>query len=82
MKIDLTQIKATLRGLWKSWTAWFAGLLAAAPLALPMVQENFKTFAPYIPDALESSFMQVIAVVIVLLRIKTTGSLAAKGEKK
>ena len=77
---DWEHIKATLKGLWRSWTAWFAGILAAAPLALPRVQENFKAFAPYIPDALESKFMQLIAVAIVLLRIKTTTSLAEKGK--
>lgn len=80
MTINWDHVKSTLRGLWKSWTAWFAGLLAAAPIALPMVQENFKSFAPYIPDALESKFMQAVALIIVLLRIKTTTSLAEKGK--
>jgi len=74
-------VKATLKGLWKSWTAWFAASLAAAPLALPMVQDNFKTFAPYIPDALESHLMQAIALIIVILRIKTTTSLAEKSKQ-
>lgn len=71
-------VRATLKGAWKSLTVWFAGILAAAPLVLPMVQENFKDFAPYIPDALESKAMQAIAVLIVLLRIRTTTSLANK----
>ncbi|MGC3959580.1 MAG: hypothetical protein QM813_17020 [Verrucomicrobiota bacterium] len=73
-------IKNTLKGAWKSLTVWFAAVLAAAPLVLPMVQDNFKSIAPYIPDALESKLMQAIALVIVLLRIKSTVSLAEKGK--
>lgn len=75
-------VVAHVKGAIKSWTVWFAALLAAAPDVVPMVQQNFTAFAPYIPDALESKFMQAIALIIVMLRIKTTASLAAKGEKK
>lgn len=81
MEIDLNHIKDTFRGLWKSATAWFAGILAVLPVALPMVQDNFKDLAPYIPDALESKVMQAIALGVLLLRIKTTASLAEKGRK-
>lgn len=75
-------VKFHVRGALKSWTVWFAALLAAAPDVVPMVQQNFAAFAPYIPDALESKFMQAIALAVVLLRLKTTASLAAKGERK
>jgi len=74
-------VRATIKGAWKSLTVWFAGVLAAAPIVLPMVQENFRDFAPYIPDALESKVMQAVALVIVLLRIHTTTSLAEKSGK-
>lgn len=68
-----------LRGALKSLTVWFAGLLAIAPDALLMTQANFPTIAPFIPEALQSRTMQVIALLILLLRIKTTASLADKG---
>jgi len=70
-----------LRGAWKSLTVWFAALLAVAPDALLMLQANFPTVAPFVPEALQSRTMQVIALLILLLRIKTTASLADKGAK-
>lgn len=75
-------LKSHLRGALRSWTVWFGVALAAAPDVVPIVQQNFAAFAPYIPDALESKFMHAIALAIVLLRIKTTVSLATKGGGK
>lgn len=70
-----------LRGALKSLTVWFAALLAVAPDGLTLVQANFPTIAPFIPDSMHSRAMQVIALLILLLRIKTTASLADKGAK-
>lgn len=70
-----------LRGAWKSLTVWFAMLLAAAPDALAMIQANFPTIAPFIPQSLQSRSVQIIALVVLLLRLKTNASLAAKGTK-
>lgn len=70
-----------VRGALKSLTVWFAAMLAVAPDALLMLQANFPTVAPFIPEALHSRTMQVIAVLILLLRIKTNASLANKGAK-
>jgi hypothetical protein len=76
--MDKQHFKYTLRGAWKSLTVWFSGILMVLPDVLPMLQSNFPTIAPFIPDALESRAMNVIALVILLLRIKTTTSLANK----
>lgn len=74
-------IHSQLRGALKSLTVWFAAALAAAPDALLMLQANFPTVAPFIPETLQSRTMQVIALLILLLRIRTTASLADKGAK-
>lgn len=72
------KLTATLRGALKSLTVWFSVLLAAAPEALPVIQSNFATIAPYIPDALESKTMHAIALAILLLRLRTTTALHEK----
>ena len=59
----------------------FGGLLMILPDALPMLQEQWPTIAPFIPDALESRVMNVIALGILLLRVRTTKSLADKVAK-
>ena len=74
-------ILSHLRGALKSFTVWFAAVLAAAPDALALIQANFPTVAPFIPEAMQSRAMQAIALLILLLRIRTTASLAAKGTK-
>lgn len=74
-----TTIKAHIKGAWRSWTLWFAGALAALPEVLPMVRDSWPDFAPFIPAALQSHVMQLIALGITLLRIKTRTSLAGKG---
>lgn len=75
-------IKATLRGALKSLTVWVSVLLAALPEILPMLQANFSTVAPFIPTELHSRVLQLIALVMLGLRIKTNTSLAAKGTKE
>ena len=74
-------VKATLKGAWRSLTVWASVLLGVLPDALPLIQSQFPVIAPYIPDALESRVMNLIAVGILLLRIRTTTSLAAKVAK-
>lgn len=73
-------VRATAKGALKSLTVWAAALLAIMPEALPIIQQNFSDFEPFIPKAMQSHVMQLIAVGMVLLRIKTTKSLAAKSQ--
>jgi hypothetical protein len=72
----------SIRGALKSLTVWFSMALAAAPDALPLLQQNFSVVAPYIPTQHQAEVLRVIALVILLLRIRTTASLAAKGTPK
>ena len=71
-------IKATIKGAWKSLTVWVALCIGALPDAVPLVQANFATIAPYIPPVLHSRALNLLALVMLLLRIKTTTSLAGK----
>ncbi len=72
-------LKATLRGALKSLTVWVSLLLAALPELLPLIQANFATVAPFIPQQHQTRVLQLIALVMLLLRIKTNTSLAEKG---
>ena len=64
-----------MRGAWRSWTIRFAALLAALPDILALVQTQFSSVAPYIPDALESRVLNLVALVIFVLRVRTTAAL-------
>lgn len=65
-----------LRGLAKSWTAWTGVLLVALPelmtAAEPLLTETMG------PEGWKR-VVQVVGIVVVVLRLKTTQSLAAKG---
>lgn len=78
--MDLEYLKATLKGSLKSWTVWFSSLLLALPEILPLVQSNFATIAPFIPESLHSRVLQLIALIMLVLRLRTTRSLAEKGK--
>lgn len=79
MTIDKEHVWATLRGLLRSLTAWVSVLLAALPEIIPLVQANFPTVSPFIPDGLHSRVLQLLALVMLVLRMKTNTSLADKG---
>lgn len=72
------KLLANLRGARKSLTVHFAVLLASLPDTLLLLQANFDTLRPFIPDALESRWLQVIALAILILRIRTKSSLSEK----
>ena len=69
----------TLRGALKSLTVWFSLALASLPDVLPMVQDNFDAVRPWIPHALQSRSLQLVALIVLLLRMKTKTSLKDKG---
>lgn len=69
-------IGAWLRGAAKSWTMWSGALLVALPelmtAAEPLLTETMG------PEGWKR-VVQVVGIVVVVLRLKTTQSLAAKG---
>lgn len=80
--LNWENITATLKGALKSWSVWFAALLAALPEVLPMVQANFATIAPFIPTEKHDLWMRLIALGVLILRLKTNTSLANKGRQQ
>lgn len=79
--IDREHLLATLRGALKSLTVWASGLLFVLPDLIPMVQANFATVAPFIPEELHSQILKWLALLMLLLRLRTNASLAQKGQK-
>jgi hypothetical protein len=75
-------IRATLKGALKSFTVWAAGIVAVLPDGLTLIQNNFATVAPFIPKEKQEWTLRGIALVMLLLRLKTTTSLAEKGASK
>lgn len=71
-----------IKGAKKSLTVWFAVLLAAAPEVLVQLQANFDAVAPFIPKVAQPRLLQLVALGIFLLRMKTTVSLSEKVQPK
>jgi hypothetical protein len=82
MQINWPKVRAYALGAWRSWTIWAAGVMAVLPDVIPLLQSEFATLAPFIPEWMHSRALQVASLVMVLLRVKTTASLAAKGKQK
>lgn len=75
----MSEFKLWLHGAVRSLTVWFSVILAALPDTLALLQANFDTLRPFIPDVLESRWLNVLALLILLLRLRTSTSLAEKG---
>lgn len=70
-----------LRGAWRSWTVRVSALLLVLPDAIAILQSQYDTLRPWIPDALESRVLQLLALVMLVLRVRTTVSLAERGQR-
>lgn len=68
------KILAYLRGMHLSWTVWFGYLL----IVLPYVQAEWRVFGSYLPEVHRETAFALIGLAVVLLRFKTTQSLASK----
>lgn len=67
-----------IKGMWKSWTVWFNGVVVALITLLPMLQDTLPQLAPYVSAEVYKSATLVIVLVNLALRFKTSTSLAAK----
>lgn len=74
----LNKIWEKIQGSIKSWTIWFNSVVAAASLALPMLQDSFPQLQPYISANAFKYGMTLLIVGNILLRFKTTVSLSQK----
>lgn len=62
----------------KSLTIWFNSIMAAAVVALPMLQDQLPQLQGYLPANLYHSAMATLIVGNIILRFKTNGALADK----
>lgn len=69
----------TLRGMLSSWTAWASVGLFALPDILPILQADLPALLG--PGA-SATVMRVCAGLMLILRIKTTASLAQKAPQR
>lgn len=67
-----------LKGAFRSWTIHFNIWVMAAIEALPMLQDAFPQLQPYIPANLYQSGLALLVVGNLLLRFRTSTSLAHK----
>lgn len=68
----------TIKGMWKSWTVWFNGVIVALIALLPQLQDALPQLAPYVSPEIYKNATLFIVVVNLCLRFKTSTSLAAK----
>jgi hypothetical protein len=73
----LDDLGSLAKGVAKSWQMWFGALLVAWPEVQPMLAESL---IPIIGQENWGRALQLIGVAVILLRIKTTQSIAAKGK--
>lgn len=72
-------LESFLLGMLKSWTAWFGTLLIALPDLLPLVMPELEKLLT--PTAFTRT-TQIIGLIVILLRVKTTTSVIEKGAPK
>ncbi len=78
LKDLLSKLRANLVKAHKSMTIWFNGVMAAAVVALPMLQEQMPQLQEYLPASLYHYGMGALIVGNIVLRFKTNGALAEK----
>ena len=63
-------------GLITSWTAWLGGLIIAMPEWWPLISDQAVGL---VEGNAKDTMIRVMGILVVLIRFKTTQSLAAKG---
>jgi hypothetical protein len=76
--MDLSTIKAKLRGAGRSWTIRANALVAVLLLNMDTVMAYAPQLAPYMPQDKHQRLMLVLTVLNMALRFRTTKSLADK----
>jgi hypothetical protein len=72
MQPEVSQLKDWLRGALNSWTVWAGTVMVALPEIIPMIGPELEALLT--PDAYRRA-MQVLGIMVILLRVKTTTSL-------
>ena len=76
--MNLDTLNEKLKGAYKSLTMWINGLVGAAILALPEIKDGFPEVRDYLAPSFFQWSMGALVVANLILRIKTTKSLADK----
>lgn len=76
MKFD--QLKAKLRGAWRSWTIWFNGLLLAVMPFIDNLKDAIPQLESYLDAAIYKNVMLAVVAVNIALRMKTSKPLQEK----
>lgn len=79
--MDMKHWQNVASGMARSFTIWFAGIVAFLPEILPLIHSEFATFAPFIPAKWQPIALKLVALGIVILRMRTNASLAEKGQQ-
>jgi len=72
------KLKADLLKAHKSLTIWFNSAMGAIVVALPIAQDNFAQLQDYLPANFYHYAMGAVVVGNIVLRFKTSTSLAGK----
>lgn len=67
-----------IKGAWKSWTIRANAIFAAMLAGLPMLQDSVPALQPYVRADTYRYAMGAIIIANILLRFKTSNSLADK----
>lgn len=71
-------ILAYLRGALRSWTIWANGVLLAAVVAAPQLQEQLPLIKPYVSNNGFQHLTLIVLLLNVALRVKTKTALSTK----
>lgn len=71
-----------LKGAWRSFTVWFNVVFGAIVTNFDTIRDSLPQLQPYLTPGLFGKLMVAGFIVNVLLRFKTSQSLAAKVKKE
>lgn len=78
LAVTMELIVNKVRGLFKSWTAWFNALCGFIAFGLPELAAALPLVREHLPDGLYGSVFIVTLVGNILLRFKTSRALEDK----
>lgn len=71
-------MKEKIKGMLKSWTIWFNGVVVTIVAGMPLLQDMLPQFAPLLSPGIYKNVTLFVVLVNLFLRFKTRQSLAEK----
>lgn len=75
----MDKVSDVLVGLMKSWTAWLGALIVAWPDISNALSEHISAL---VGEDANNTIMRIMGILVILVRLKTTQSIAEKGMVK